>query len=130
MTQRQPPPEARQPGRSFEDPQKPLGAELLEHSGASSTSASEDFRSREAQAGARPKGVAERAKVIAVLRKLEELVADRNLPHGHHTLPRALELAAGRVGLTVREYEALVRGDPELVDLERRVLEAARQKLG
>jgi uncharacterized protein YdbL (DUF1318 family) len=43
---------------------------------------------------------------------------------------RALELAAGRVGLTIEEYEALVKGDAELIDLERKVLESARAKLG
>ena len=121
---------SRQPGRSFENPDRPLGEEILEHSGPSSTSASEDFRSREKQAAARHKGVAERAKVIAVLRKLEDLVAERNLPHGQETPRRALELAAGRVGLTLAEYQALVSGDPELVELEQKVLEAVRRALG
>jgi hypothetical protein len=119
----------RQPGRSFEDPTKPLGAELLDRSGPSTTSAHEDFRAREVQAGTRPKGVAERATVIGVLRKMEELVAEGNLPTGQETVRRALELAAGRAGLTIGEYEALVRGDAELVDLERKVLEAASVKL-
>lgn len=123
-------PEARQPGRSFEDHEKPLGAELLERTGPSDTAAGEDFRSREVQAGSHVNGVAERAKVIGVLRKMEELVAERNLPKGQETPRRALELAAGRVGLTIEEYEALVRGDAELVELERKVLDEARQKLG
>jgi len=129
-TPRAPQPEDRQPGRSFEDHSKPLGEELLDRSGPSTTSAHEDFRSREVQAGTRPKGVAERATVIGVLRKVEELVAEGNLPKGQETVRRALELAAGRAGLTIGEYEALVKGDPELVDLERKVLEAASSKLG
>ena len=120
----------RQPGRSFEDHDKPLGEELLNRSGPSTTDAHEDFRAREVQAGTRPKGVAERATVIGVLRKMEELVAEGNLPSGQATLRRALELASGRAGLTIQEYEALVQGDPELVDLERKVLEAAAVKLG
>lgn len=129
MTTRQPQTEGRQPGRSFEDPSKPLGDELLRQSGPSNSAAQEDFRSREAQADARPNGVAERAIVIGVLRKTEELVAEGNLPKGQETARRALELAAGRAGLTIGEYEALVRGDVELADLERKVLEAVAAKL-
>ena len=82
MTTRQSQPEGRQPGRSFEDPSKPLGEALLERSGPSNSVAQEDFRTREAQAGARPNGVAERAIVIGVLRKMEELLAEGNLPKG------------------------------------------------
>ena len=95
----------------------------------SNSVAQEDFRTREAQAVARPNGVAERAIVIGVLRKMEEFVAEGNLPKGEETLRRALELAAGRAGLTIEEYEALVRGDAELVALERQVLEAATVKV-
>ncbi len=129
MTTRESQPEGRQPGRSFEDPTKPLGEALLERSGPSNSAAQEDFRTREAQAGARPNGVAERAIVIGVLRKMEELLAEGNLPKGEETPRRALELAAGRAGLTIEEYEALVRGDAELVALERQVLEAATGKV-
>ena len=129
MTTRESQPEGRQPGRSFEDPTKPLGEALLERSGPSNSAAQEDFRTREAQAEARPNGVAERAIVIGVLRKMEELLAEGNLPKGEETPRRALELAAGRAGLTIEEYEALVRGDAELVALERQVLEAATGKV-
>jgi hypothetical protein len=119
----------RKPGRSFEDPRKPLGDALLERSGPSDTHAREDFRSREAQADMPHKGISERAKVVAVLRKADELICDANPPcHDEASLRRAVELAAGRVGLTIQEYHALVRGDAELEALERQVLDAARAK--
>ena len=74
-------------------------------------------------------GVAERAKAVAVLRKLEEFVAHDNPPvTDEPSLRRAHELAAGRVGLTFPEYESLVRGDPELVALEGKVLDGARTR--
>ncbi len=128
MPSRQSPLEGRQPGRSFEDPSKPMGEALLEHSGPSNPTTQEDFRSREAQAAARPNGVAERASVIGVLRKLEELVVESNLPKGA-TLRRAVELAAARGGLALAEYDALVRGDAELEALERKVLEGVAAQL-
>lgn len=119
----------RKPGRSFDDPSKPLGDTLLERSGPSDTHAREDFRSREAQADTPHNGIAERAKVVAVLRKADELICDANPPvHDEAALRRALELAAGRVGLTIAEYGALVRGDAELEALELQVLDAARAK--
>ena len=111
----------RKPGRSFEQPNRAMGESLLEGSGPSHT-LPEDFRKREDQAYVPENGVAERAKVIGVLRKAEELMAEGNLPHGQATPHRALELAAGRVGLTIQEYNALVKGDAELLELERKVL--------
>lgn len=118
----------RKPGRSFDDPKRPMGEGLLERSGQSSTVA-EDFRSREAQADTPTQGVAERAKAIGVLRKCEELIMDNNPgATDEATLRRCLELAAGRVGLTIGEYEALVKGDPELLQMESNVMEAARSK--
>ena len=111
----------RKPGRSFEDPNRTMGEALLESTPPSHT-LPEDFRKREEQANVSQNGVAERAKVIGVLRKAEELMAEGNLPHGQETPRRALELAAGRVGLTIQEYEALVKGDAELIELERKVL--------
>jgi hypothetical protein len=116
-----PPPQERRPGRSFNDPNRAMGEALLEGTAASGT-LKEDFRPREVQADVPQNGVAERAKVIGVLRKAEELMAEGNLPKGQETPRRALELAAGRVGLTIEEYEALVKGDPELKELERRVM--------
>ncbi len=118
------PQQDRKPGRSFNDPNRPLGEALLEGTGASDK-IKEDFRAREVQADVPHNGVAERAKVISVLRKADELMAEGNLPQGQESPRRALELAAGRVGLTIEEYDALVKGDPELMELERRVLEAA-----
>lgn len=114
-------PEVRKPGRSFDDPSKPMGEALLDRSGPSDT-IPEDFRSRERQAAATSHGVAERAKAVAVLRKADELMAEANLPESDRSPHRALELAAGRVGLTYGEYRALVDGDPELEKLEAQVL--------
>jgi len=115
------PQQNRKPGRSFEDPNRTMGEALLEGTGPSHT-VPEDFRRREQQANVPQNGVAERAKVIGVLRKAEELMAEGNLPRGQETPRRALELAAGRVGLTIHEYEALVKGDAELLELQHRVL--------
>lgn len=111
----------RKPGRSFDDPSRPMGEDILERTGASEIT-KEDFRSREDQAEATHNGVAERAKVIAVLRKADELMAEDNLPKNDQSNQRALELAAGRVGLTIEEYRALVKGDPELEELEAKVM--------
>jgi hypothetical protein len=115
------PQQDRKPGRSFNDPNRPMGEALLEGSAASGT-IKEDFRAREVQASVPHNGVAERAKVIGVLRKAEELMVEGNLPHGQATPRRALELASGRVGLTIKEYDALVKDDPELMELERKIL--------
>ncbi|HSO38779.1 MAG TPA: hypothetical protein VLT33_39890 [Labilithrix sp.] len=120
-------PAERKPGRSFEDHDKALGQELLDRSPQLNTAANEDFRPREAQADMPENGIAERAKVVAVLRKAEELIATANPPaEDEGGLRRCFELAAGRVGLTFPEYEALLNGDAELLALEKKVLDAAR----
>ena len=120
-------PDNRKPGRSFDDPAKPLGAEILDRTAQSSTEANEDFRPREAQADMPQNGLAERTKIVAVLRKADELIATDNPPaNDEASLRRCFELAAGRVGLTFPEYEALLKGDAELEDLEKKVLDAAR----
>ena len=117
----------RKPGRSFDDPKRPMGEDLLARSAQSSTVPTEDFRSREAQADTGTQGVAERAKAIGVLRKVEELVGNNNPGATDEAgLRVCFELAAGRVGLTIEEYDALVKGDPELLALEKNVLDAAR----
>ncbi len=121
------PEQDRKPGRSFNDPNRPMGEELLKNTAASGT-VKEDFAAPEVQADVPRNGVAERAKVITVLRKAEELMAEGNLPEGEETIQRALELAAGRDGLTIEEYNALIKGDPELIELERKVIEAARAR--
>jgi len=119
----------RKPGRSFDNPNEPLGQGTIERSAQSDSNANEDFRSREAQADMPYNGVAERAKAIAVLRKFEELTADNNpTAFDEATLRTAHELAAGRVGLTFPEYQALVKGDAELEALEKKVLDAARDR--
>jgi hypothetical protein len=123
----------RKPGRSFEDPSRPLGEELLEHSKRGVPPTVEDFRSRVAhardQAVADRYGVAERAKVIGVLRKVEELMATpKHAPRSEADLERALDVAAHDVGVTLGEYRALMEGDAELVDLEKQVLDDARRR--
>lgn len=119
----------RKPGRSFDDPSQPLGQGTIERSAPSDDRANEDFRSREAQADMPHNGVAERAKAIAVLRKLEELTADNNpTAFDEQSLLCAHNLAAGRVGLTFPEYQSLVRGDAELELLEAKVLDACRAR--
>jgi hypothetical protein len=123
----------RKPGRSFEDPSRPLGEELLEHSRRSVAPTEENFRSRvvqaRKQAAADRYGVAERAKVISVLRKAEELMADpKRPPRSEAELQRVLELAAHDVGLTLAEYRALMTGDEELIELETKVLADARRR--
>ena len=123
----------RKPGRSFEDPSRPLGEELLERSRRSTPPTTEDFRSRVAQAreqaAADRYGVAERAKVIGVLRKAEELMAPPNrAPSSEADLHRVLELAAHDVGLVFGEYLALKEGDDELFELEKRVLDNVRRR--
>ncbi len=118
----------RKPGRSFDDPSKPLGEGIIQRSAQSGT-IPEDLKPREVQAATAHNGVAERAKAVSVLRKLEELIADNNpSANDEPQLQCALDLACGRVGLTRPEYNALVQGDAELVQLEEKVLDAARAK--
>jgi hypothetical protein len=101
---RDPSHDARPPGRDFDDPRKPLGAEFLDHSA--------------------PESVADRTKAVAILRKAEEFMRTNNPPATDMAgARRALELAAGRMGLKIGEYDAIVREDPELQALEQRVLE-------
>ncbi len=126
-------PEDRKPGRSFEAPSRPLGEELLEHSTRGVAPTVEDFRDRVAQAreqgGADRGGVAERAKVIGVLRKAEEIMAALEYaPQSEADLERTLDVAAHDVGLTLGEYRALMEGDTELVALEKQVLDEARRR--
>lgn len=123
----------RKPGRSFEDPSRPLGDELLAHSKRGVAPTVEDFRSRvvqaRVQAAADRYGVAERAKVIGVLRKAEELMAAPNRPpRSEAELHHVLEVAMHDVGLKIGEYRAFMEGDDELADLEKKVLEDARRR--
>lgn len=73
--------------------------------------------------------MAERAKVIGVLRKAEELMAaPKYAPESEADIERALDVAAHDVGLTLGEYRALMVGDTELVALEKQVLDEARRR--
>lgn len=123
------PPADRAPGRSFEDPSRPLGEELVERAEPISSQPEGGIYGRAAEYGPRPVSVADRAKAVGVLRKAEEFMRTHNpdpsTPPGMH---RAIELAAGRSGLSLAEYEAIVRHDPELAELERRVLEDALRR--
>jgi nucleotide-binding universal stress UspA family protein len=128
-------PHEHNPGRSVRDPTRPLGEDILRTSRSTTAPTKEDFHDRAThaaeQAAANPGGVAERAKVIGVLRKAEEFMSTSNpAPDTDADVRRALELACGRLGLTYREYRALVASDPELVDLEGRVIEDARARWG
>ena len=123
----QPEGEDRKPGRSFDDPSRPMGEGVLARSPKAGSVPPADFASGEAQADTSAKGVAERATAIGVLRKVEELIADNNPgATDEASLRRCFELAVGRVGIKIGEYEALVKGDPELMKLEKNVLDAAR----
>jgi hypothetical protein len=91
--------EYRPAGRSFKDPNKPLGWDLLDHD------------------------VADRAKAIGVLRKAEELMRTNNpAPVNEVELRHALTLAAARVGVKWDEYERIVHHDEALAELERKVI--------
>ncbi len=106
----QPPHGEAQLGRSFDDPGRPLGAELLER-----TVALNDLDL-----------LANRVKAVAVLRKAEEFLYTNNpSPNEPGGVHRALELASGRTGLLPGEYAAIVADDPDLQELERRVIEWA-----
>lgn len=98
--------EIRKPGRSFDDPSKSLGTDIVK---------------RAPDVGAKDTGVADRAKAVGVLRKAEEFMATDNPSDPQ----RALELAAGRLGLKIEEYRAIVDADDELLALEAKVLNAA-----
>ncbi len=96
-------PQERRPGRSFERDDEALGENLIRHSPEDS--------------------VPNRAKAVAVLRKAEEFMHHANPPPvGEKSIRRALELAAGRTGLTLADYDRIVKDDPELQELERKVL--------
>lgn len=127
------PQQQRHAGRSLHDPSRPLGEDILRRSEPTVAPTRENFHPRERQAADQAAvdrfGVAGRAKVIGVLRKAEELMSTANpAPDSDAGVRRALELACGRVGLTYGEYRALAGVDPELLDLERRVIADARQR--
>jgi hypothetical protein len=122
---------SRQPGRSFTNPNRPLGEDMIER--ADPIGSMDPERGIYGRAVAdhvehRP-GVPERAKAVAVLRKAEELMASGN-PSGdtEDGRRRALELAAGRCGVHMDEYDRIVDADDEVQALQAAVFEAARQR--
>lgn len=101
-------------GRSFADPRRPLGDGIID-------------RAAPIDGAHLGHGVAERAKGVSVLRKAEELMASGN-PDGKSESGRrrAIELACGRVGVKLDEFDRIVAEDPELGALMTNVMEAAR----
>ncbi len=97
-------------GRAFDDYSKPLGYDLLDR-----TLELHDLEL-----------LANRTKGVAVLRKAEEFLYTGN-PSAHEPggVHRALELAAGRVGITYAEYAAILKGDAELQALQQQVVDDA-----
>lgn len=122
----QPTPE-RQPGRSFTDPSRPLGEGIIERADPRGGSMEEGVYGRSNVSADIGHGVAERAKGVSVLRKAEELMASGNPDGGTEDgRRRAIELACGRCGVKVDEYDRIVAQDPELMALQTNVMEAAR----
>lgn len=118
----------RLPGRSFTDPTKPLGDGLIERADPLGGDPNEGMYGRHVESAAIGHGVAERAKAISVLRKAEELMASGNPDGGTEDgRRRAIELACGRCGVHVDEFDKIIDGDEELRDLMANVMESARQ---
>ncbi|OJY24230.1 MAG: hypothetical protein BGO98_20380 [Myxococcales bacterium 68-20] len=116
----------RKPGRSFTDPRRPLGEELLETAEPHGGDPEEAIYGRAPEHFRAGHGVPERAKCVAVLRKADELMAENNPPGDTEANQRrALELACGRCGVLIEEYDRLVEADDEVRELEALVLQAA-----
>jgi hypothetical protein len=116
----------RKPGRSFTDPRRPLGQDLLEGTDPFGGDPEEGVYGRASEHIRIGHGVAERAKCVAVLRKVDELMAENNPPGDtEENQRRALELACGRCGVLIEEYDAILDTDEELQALEAEVLTAA-----
>lgn len=116
----------RKPGRSFSDPRRPLGEELLERAAPHGGDLEETVYGRAPEHFRMGHGIPERAKCVAVLRKADELMAENNPPGDTEANQRrALELACGRCGVLIDEYDRLVEADEEIRELEALVLQAA-----
>ncbi len=119
----------RKPGRSFTDPQRPLGEELIARADPHGGDPEEEVYGRAPEHYREGHGVPERAKCVAVLRKADELMAEANPPGDtDENQRRALELACGRCGVRVEEYDRLVDGDEEVKALEALVLDSAYRR--
>lgn len=116
-----------QAGRDYVDPRRPLGEGVIERADPRGGDPSEGVYGRANVTVDIGHGVAERAKAVSVLRKAEELMASGN-PDGRSEAGRrrAIELACGRCGVKVAEYDRIVTDDEELLALQATVLEAAR----
>src|SRR5262245_3679866 len=113
-------------GRSFSDSRRPLGAELLDRTDPLGGDPEEGVYGRAPVHYRVGHGLPERAKCIGVLRKPDELRAEGNPPGDtEQGRRRALELACGRCGVKVEEYERMMHGDEELEALHATVMEAA-----
>jgi hypothetical protein len=119
----------RLPGRSFTDPRKALGDDVIERGDPLGGDADEGVYGRASDHVRSGHGVAERAKAVSVLRKAEELMASGN-PSGDSEdgRRRAIELACGRAGVRIEEFDRYVKGDEELEAMMATVMEAARQR--
>lgn len=116
----------RKPGRSFSDHNRPLGEDLIERGDPNGGDPEEGVYGRASEHFKGGHGVPERAKGVAVLRKAEELMASGN-PSGDTKAGRrrAIELACGRCGVLVEEYDRYVRDDEELRALHETVMAAS-----
>ena len=113
-------------GRSFTDPSRPLGEGLIERADPRGGDPNEGVYGRAVRAADIGHGVAERAKGVSVLRKAEELMASGNPDGGTEDgRRRAIELACGRCGVDLREFDRIVALDAELQDLMTNVMQAA-----
>ena len=118
---------AHKAGRSFSDPTRPLGEGLIECADPRGGDPTEGVYGRANRTADIGHGVAERAKGVSVLRKAEELMASGNPDGGTEDgRRRALELACGRVGVSIDYFDRLVATDSELQALLANVMEAAR----
>jgi hypothetical protein len=119
-------PSERLPGRSFTDPNRPLGEDLIERADPHGGDPEEGVYGRAPEHFRIGHGVPERAKGVAVLRKAEELMASGN-PRGdtEDGRRRAIELACGRCGVRIEEYDRYLSGDEELQSLHAAVMAAA-----
>ena len=115
-------------GRSFTEPERPLGQGVLDRT---TRRGGDEDGGAYGRAAVHPKhghGLADRAKAISVLRKAEELMASGNPPGDtERGRRRALALACRRCGVRAEEYAAAVAGDEELRALHAAVLDAARR---
>jgi hypothetical protein len=119
----------RKPGRSFADPSRPLGEKLIQNVPENSSAPEGGVYGRAEEYGPRPVSVADRAKAVSVMRKAEEFMRTNNPPaDSPEGVRRALELGAGRVGLTIEEYDTIVKSDPEIAELERKLIKDAKRR--